>query len=452
MNNYDIKVGFSRVNITPPLGVNIRGYYKVRICDGVLDELESNTIAIEKNGKKVLLISVDNISLPDDTIEKIKDKIIELVKVERDAIFIHSTHTHTGPGVYANKTDSINDIDMLYSANTILKIAEGAVIALDDLKNACMSIAFSKAERIAFNRRYLMKDGSYKTNPGVNNPDIAKSAGVLDERVNVVRFDRENASTIVLVNFGNHPDTIGGNKISADWPGFTRRIVEKTLDNVNCVMFNGTEGDINHVNVHPVGGDFNGMFNDFDDVSRGYAHARHMGNVMASSVLNVYEKMLAIPVDSIAFKEEIVQIPSNMPKPEEMEEARYIDKMHNEGRDTELPYKGMWLTTMVAGAARKVKLEHGPETFPMNISIIKIGKVVFIGIPGEPFEGIGLGLKETEGFEMILPCCLTNGDKGYFPMKDTFDEGGYESASSRYKAGVAEFIIEEGKKIIKKLK
>ncbi len=32
---------------------------------------------------------------------------------------------------------------------------------------------------------------------------------------------------------------------------------------------NGAQGDINHVNVHPKGGDLNGMFMDFDDVSRG---------------------------------------------------------------------------------------------------------------------------------------------------------------------------------------
>jgi hypothetical protein len=37
-------------------------------------------------------------------------------------------------------------------------------------------------------------------------------------------------------------------------------------------------------------------------------------------------------------------------------------------------------------------------------------------------------------------------------MKDSYDEGGYESRSSRFKAGVAEFIIEEGKKLLKELR
>ncbi|MBQ5755719.1 MAG: 30S ribosomal protein S7, partial [Erysipelotrichaceae bacterium] len=47
-----------------------------------------------------------------------------------------------------------------------------------------------------------------------------------------VRFVREGGNDIAIVNFPVHPDTIGGCKISADYPGFVRRTVEKALDNV----------------------------------------------------------------------------------------------------------------------------------------------------------------------------------------------------------------------------
>jgi hypothetical protein len=33
-------------------------------------------------------------------------------------------------------------------------------------------------------------------------------------------------------------------------------------------------------------------------------------------------------------------------------------------------------------------------------------------------------------------------------MQDSYDEGGYEARSSRYKAGTAELIIEEGKALL----
>ena len=42
----ECKAGFSRVVITPPLGVGLAGYFNERPADGVLDELEANCIAV----------------------------------------------------------------------------------------------------------------------------------------------------------------------------------------------------------------------------------------------------------------------------------------------------------------------------------------------------------------------------------------------------------------------
>ncbi len=76
-------------------------------------------------------------------------------------------------------------------------------------------------------------------------------------------------------------------------------------------------------------------------------------------------------------------------------------------------------------------------TFDMIFSGFRIGPIAIVGIPGEAFNAIGKGIKESEGYKMIIPCCLTNGNEGYFPMQDSYDEGGYESRSSNFKAGVS---------------
>lgn len=451
MINYDVKIGFSRIEINPPLGVNITGYFKKRYADGILDNTEINTVAVNKGDKTIILVTLDGMSSEGEFCNSARDAVAKATGLDKDAVYIHVTHTHTGV-TFAMEEDLELDCEKEYISQVRRKIADSAIYAIKDLSPARMGIAFSKAERVGFNRRYLMKDGSVQTNPGVNNPNIVKSIGLLDERVNVIRFERECGDNVVIGNYGNHPDVIGGCSISADWPGFTRRIFERAVENTKCIFFNGAQGDINHVNVAPTKGDLNGMFNDFDDVTRGYAHSRHIGNVVAGAIMSVYEKVEFLPVDSIDFVQKDIKIASNMPNPEDMEQARYIDKMHNDGKDAELPYTGMMLTTVVAEAARMIRLEHGPEFFPMHLSAIKIGDVCFIGIPGEPFTGIGLGLKESEGWKMVCPTCLTNGSTGYFPMKDSYDEGGYEARSSNYKAGVAETIIEEGKKILADLR
>lgn len=443
MNN--LKVGFSRVNVTPVLGIGISGYYVERYADGVLDELYANAIAFECGDRRTVMICVDNCGFKQPVHKMYREIIAEKTGLAEDEVFISCTHTHTGP---ITRLDSESEQVQEYIKYLGQKVCDAAVMALADLKDAKMGYGVAEAPGIAFVRRFRMTDGSVKTNPGVNNPEIVSPIGDVDESVSVLRFDREN-DTVVLVNFGCHPDVVGGCKISADWPGFVRTTVEKALDNVKCVFFNAAEGDVNHVNVHPTGGFLNDMFMDFDDVARGYGHARYMGRVIAGGVLQIFDKVKYVDVDSLVSVRKVLDVPSNKPTPEQLPEAHRIKKLHDEGRDSELPYSGMMVTTIVAEACRMVRLENAPDTFDMTLSGIKLGPVAIVGIPGEPFTGIGRGIKDTEGFDMILHVCCANGYEGYFPMRDSYDEGGYEARTSQFKAGVAEFIIDESKKLLR---
>ena len=443
-----LKAGFSRMDITPMMGIGIEGYYVDRFADGVLDPLEINALALSCGESRAVLLSLDNCGIPTALQRQYKAAIGKATGLTAAEVYISCTHTHTGPFLRLPHAD---ELEAQYSAFVERRLCDAAVFALDDLQETRMGFGVGQAPNIAFVRRFRMKDGSVKTNPGVDNPDILAPLGDVDERVSVLRFDRAGDS-LVLVQFADHPDVVGGCKISADWPGFTRRTVEKVLDNVKCVFFNGAQGDVNHVNVHPRGGYLNNMFMDFDDVARGYDHSRYMGRVVAGGVLQAYDKVQYVDVDSLKCLERTIHVPANLPKPEDLPEARRINALHEAGRDTEIPYTGMMLTTVVAEAARMLKLEHGPESFDMNLLGIAIGPVAMVGIPGEPFTGIGRGLKATEGWELVIPTCCTNGYEGYFPMRDAYDEGGYEARSSRFSAGVAELMIEEGRKLLADLR
>ena len=455
-----LMAGFSRLNVTPPLNIPIVGYFKPRVAEGILDELEVNVLALATEEKKVLLISVDNCGFITHVAENYRAFVCETTGLPADCVFIHATHTHTGPATCIELDTDVIPLQVEednpdlpeYFYFLRRKVADAALMALQDLKPAKMGWAVGHAPNVAFVRRFRMKDGRVRTNPGVGNPDILYPIGDVDERVNVLRFDRDGAESIVLANFGNHPDSVGGNLISGDWPTLFRHRLEKALDNVKSIFFNGAQGDVNHVNVNAKGGDFNDTFHDFDDVDRGYGHARHMGNVVAAAVLQVFDKVTYTDVDAIRTLEKTIPIPANVPTAEEAEKAHIINDLHFACRDEELPYEGMELTTVVAEAVRMVRLEHGPVTFPMNFLAIALGNVVLFGIPGEPFTGISRGIKKAEGWDLVLPCCLTNGCAGYFPMKDAYDEGGYEARSSAFKAGVAELIIEEGCKQLDELR
>ena len=51
--------GFSRVDITPMMGIPIAGYYKPRFAEAVLDNLEINALALSCGDGKAVLMSAD---------------------------------------------------------------------------------------------------------------------------------------------------------------------------------------------------------------------------------------------------------------------------------------------------------------------------------------------------------------------------------------------------------
>ena len=449
-----LKVGYASVNIDPPLGIGIGGYYVPRFARGFLDHLEAGVIAASCGNETVVLVSVDHLGFTFPLSVRLRRCIAEKTGIPLEMIFLHATHSHTAPMAepleYMFHADP-GPID-LYAQFLGSRLADAAQLALDDLKPAQMAFGFGWApERVAYIRRYRMKNGETCTCPPINDENIVGPIGELDERVNVLRFDREAGPTIVLVNYGLHADTVNGEMISADWPGWMRKTLEASLD-VKCIFFNGAEGDVGSTNVHPCGGDLNDTQISFDNEMKSPGMARFIGRALAGTVLQVFDKLEYTDVDRIGVLHRQFQVPANLPDPSALPTAHKYKELHDAGRDAEIPYSAMELTTVVAEAYRMCRLENGPEQIRLSLTGVQIGNIALIGIPGEPFTEIGVEIKKAPDWSLVLPCCLTNGWEGYFPMREAFDEGGYEARSSDYKGGVAESIIHESKELLAALR
>ncbi len=451
--------GFARVDITPPLGSYMPGYYQDRRAKKVLDPLQINCVAFADGEETALVMQFDCEALSDVVAGAMRDAIVKATGVKRDAIFLHASHTHDGGYLAMNSThgssgtsgdgvpSNATEIDYIYVNMATTRAADAAVAAIADLKPARLSCGRSEAKRITFGRRYLMKSGKVMTNPGTNNPDIVKPVGnPPDEQVQVLRIDREGAKSIAVINFQTHPDVVGGETLTADWPGLTRAVFEAaTMGEAFSLVINGTQGDVNHCNVMPKPGELNGLKRDFDDVDRGYDHARHMANVITAAALNVWLKCAPLEAGKIKFATGSVRVPSNRAKPGDEKDLAWAEKVwatHEAGKDAELPWKGMELTTEVARAGRIRRLKDGPDFFDLPLFTLAIGKsVAFGGFPGEPFNDIGKAVKAKSPFALTICACLTNGSRGYFPFSDSFKEDGYEAATSPFGPTVADDLI-----------
>ena len=440
--------GFGRAVITPAKGVWLAGAFANRPAANILDNLEANALALQVEDTKVLVIGLDVCYIRLREMNILRESISETTGVPVEAIYISTSHTHTGPIVDSQHAQkSVRD----YFISLKLGILNAAHQALANLQPARMGWRVGTATEIGFNRRFRMKDGTVRSSPGYMHPDILEPIGVVDDRVSMVRFDQENGESLVLVHYGMHADTIGGYDVSADWPGFVRRTLERAIPGTKCLFLTGPQGDIGAQNVWATDGMTNGMVLIEGNYWKGYGHTQHIGMVIAGAVLQVYSKANYRDVDTLDFMVREIFIPANKATPEELEKAYEIMALHDAGKDDQIPYTAMELVTVLGEATRMIKLKDMPDAFSMHLTGLRIGDVALLGIPGEPFGKIGVELRKAKDWELVLPTCCTNSYEGYFPMMECYEEGGYEARASRFKPGVAEQIITEGSALLEQM-
>jgi len=449
----DLRIGYGCSVINGECGMGIEGYFVPRYVKGRLDDLTAQAIYISLGGEAAIILSLDVIGIRKELTDKISAKIEAELGVCKDSIFVSATHTHTAPIISDSEMFPIDEEGMIKYRDVVCSGAVAAAkAAIADAVSSKIAYGTAMApDRIAYIRRYRMRDGSTMTCPPINDPDIMHPLGTLDQRVNVVRFDREGKESVIILNYGLHADTIGGELSSSDWCGWVRRTLDKALDGAKCLCIMGAQGDVGSTNVHPTASDMNDTDISFDNEMKSPGMARFVGRALAGAVLSVYDKLTYFEPSELKVAKKTLTVPSNMPTPEDMPRAREYKRLHEAGRDDLIPYSAMELTTVVAEALRMCELENGPESYDIELIGLSLGKVALVGIPGEPFTDIGVRIKESDTFPLVMPTALSNGYMGYFPDSAAFAEGGYESRSSKYRAGVAEAIIDTAKTLLEEI-
>jgi len=445
--------GYHETVINPPLGIGISGYYVPRFAKGILDDIKASVFVLSCDDETVAIISIDACMLDTALVRRYCLSIEKTTGLSRDKIFITNTHTHTGPlftetDMFEAPIEPINRYAEFVEEQLCIAVDS----ALKDMVPTQMGYAVGSApERVAYIRRYRMMDGTTMTCPPIDDPNIVGPIGELDQRVNVLRFDRLGRRPMILVNYGLHVDTVNGEMLSADWPYWLKRTLNAALDGADCMFICGAQGDVGSTNVHPDSADMNDTEISFDNEMKSPGMARFVGRAIAGTVLQVYDKVYYTSVDSLKMLTKTVPVRLNIPEPGEIPLAKVYKRLHEEGMDQEIPYSAMELTTVVAEALRICKYENSPGFLNLSMLGLRIGPVALVVIPGEPFTKVGVEIKKNDNFSLVLPCGLTNGYEGYFPTREAYNEGGYEARASCYKSGVAETIAEAAREILNDL-
>lgn len=434
-----LQTGFARMDITPHMGIRLQGQYFERRADGVLDPLLGTAVAFFDGEAKAVLMSLDIIGISQFLLDRYRQTVARYLDIPWEAVFIACTHTHLGPCT-AEQTGEIMEpeyVDWLEK-----RLCDIAFLAMQDLAPTTMGYTHGEVENVAFIRRFRMKDGKAKTNPGWQNPNILAPIGTPDEQSTLLILKREGKPEIGIVNFQVHADVIGGTKISADYPKFVRDTYEANIPNSLCMFINGAEGDTNHVDVR-LGPDQN---------RGGYERSKYMGKKIAISVLANYPMAQPLTGEKVRFGQFDLTCQHNKGLPEHIEEARRIYDIYlKEGNKVaSAAAKEKNILTMWA-AVRIMTLKDMPDARDLHITALAVGDAVFAGFPGEPFTEIGRCVKKGSPFAVTMTAACANGYEDYFPMQDAFTEEGYEAQAALFVSGTAERIIEASSELLRSL-
>ena len=90
-----MKAGFARLDMTPPLGTPLAGYYSQRLATDVLDPLSLNALVLSDGGSTAVLIAADMLGIRRAYTDEIRALVAERVGIPADHVMLCSLHQHT---------------------------------------------------------------------------------------------------------------------------------------------------------------------------------------------------------------------------------------------------------------------------------------------------------------------------------------------------------------------
>ncbi|MDD5728656.1 MAG: hypothetical protein PHV59_08840 [Victivallales bacterium] len=422
--------GFAQEDITPDYGVPLCGYFNPRPNRGALDRLTVKAVVFRCGKEYAAIVGYDLCMLGNQLVKRMVKALDHAGIAFCDKVLFAATHTHTGPYTCNCFSDST---DAGYLSELITKTVSAVKRAAANPAPAELLATRTECSNLAFNRRFLMKDGTVLTNPGKLNKDVVCPEGAMDPEIPLLAVRQHGKLRLLIANIVNHTDTIGGDMVSADWPGRMEMKIQQELGYAVPVMaLIGAQGNINHFNVKTA----------VDQT--GYEEAVRIGNAYAATILSVLYQLNPVKFDCIKVETCEVEVPYMTVTDAKYENAKriaekYKDARMEDGRDftSEDIAKGHpFVKKFFAERLMACRDKKNPGKRIEKMLAIKFGdEIGIVSLPCEPFTEIGLAIKQASHFSLTMIAALAMGHVGYVGLPGNYGNGGYETSPSPSTAG-----------------
>jgi neutral ceramidase len=460
----ELKAGTARLEITPREPIAMGGYgQRTGRNRGVHDPLYAGALFLSFGKESLLFITSDLVCIPDGLANEAASLIERRTGLTGAQICITASHTHSGPELmeYFAPTEAV----VRYRGFLTQALADLAAFAVE---SAFPAEAAAAEGRIDFqlNRR------------------TGGSPNRVDDRIFALAVRERDSRRVraILYGCGCHPVCLGHDNslISADYPGFARRDIEKSFPGANALFFNMAEGNVIPATRPPA---------DSLD-TRGYrggafSDAEKIGSLLAAAVLqSLKDARFQENLELGARLGRISIQPNNFDlNPEQAREglinnqaviASYLGDSFTRFTPTDLtPLATLWADASRLVEERNLPEEemrrlmsavcryfvllncifnpamHQPAVVP--VQLIKLGDYSILALPGEVLAEAAMEWQESAGSTAYI-AGLANGYLGYLPHGSNFHEPGwedkYETIMSALEPGAMELILAEAKRLL----
>lgn len=405
-----MKVGFSKVEITPDVGVPLAGYLKPRISEGVHSPLYARALVMKNWGKSYLWLSLDLIAIDHNFMVMLKDEL-DVRHFRFHDVEVFATHTHSGPQGTCESgafKEVFGDYNREYLRHVVMRCMHAVKEATIDLSKFELRVAQCDVEGVAASRH----------SEEVKVPN----------KLTTILCSRNKREDILLYHFACHPTILHDDnvEISSDFVGEVEN--QLTQDYQNVMFLNGSCGNISTR--------FTRQSATKDEVVR-------LSSLLAEKIRVSLDT--AQPFDVNKYHASHYSYDMKKKKLGTIDEAeKLLDEVKvalEKGIESGLePQAIRLLESLYEGAkANYLLVEHddGSLTHEVHLSIIKLNKFMVICIPAELFST----LEEQIECENCIVVNYANGYHAYFADEDAYEHGYYESHMSYYEKGESEKLI-----------
>ena len=449
-----LRAGAARVEITPPLPVDLLGYVRrAKAARAVWDPLLATACVLRgEDDLTVAMIAADVVGLTTEMSDRIRARVAMAISCRPGQVLLNSSHSHATPWPGATvklggEFDGWTETELRWWEAVPDLYASAAVQAAEAAVEARISGGVGRVHNLAVNRRERTSDG--RTILGWNPENF------VDESVPTLRIDALDAPAdeplpiATIVGFGCHPVVVGPEvpMVGSDFVGPLRDLVDSRLRPGGVTIFlQGAAG-----NVLPLE-----AFRDEPDAAEavGERLALEAAHAVADrdpreieterldwgsvTPISLYRRTLAAhqPEPHLGSARRIVSLPLlEAPSVADLERElaeRRADLSRRadagEGRVTmnTVRYHVTWLELML-GMARQGPL---PKAIDGEIWAARLGDTAIVGAPGEIFGEIGAAVRSASPAPVTIFAGYSNGSLGYVATPEEYPYGGYEPSVS----------------------